>query len=376
MPNEEKLANIRGMAPEKRPTVRVLAAAAAHNDCAFARLAMATRTNLDKLCDSTYFAVDFGQDPQAFQRGEMFEQRVKDKDKGYALLIQLLREEAGFALTDVRIRDLRSGAAPNERGLKQRAAETRQLLKKIVHKAPDAPNIIDGAVLTCTIAGKTAYFEADGLATATGGKLHVAEVKSFPITDGRCDNEKLGAACEQAAWYVLLCRHALLDLGLPPDVVSDDAFIVLPKGVGLTPTLLIQNLAARVRRSELLLKSMPTGDDVLKAASGLQFPAENLEPQERLDVLEKMMDTVGTSYRPECLQDCGMGRLCRGRTHDVGLATLCGSAVVRWLPSVRTLSRAAELAAGAKPAPTEVHAAGVLARANSIYERVLKKGML
>ena len=183
MATQEELAQVRGKAPEKRPTVRVLAAAAAHNDCALARPALGTRTDLDKLCDDTYFAVDFGQDPQAFQRGEMFERRVKDKD--YAALIQLLREKAGFALVDVRIRDLRSSARPNQEGMKQRAVETKQLLRKIANKAGDAPNIIDGAVITCTIAGTTAYFEADGLAAATGGKLHVAEVKSFPITDGR-----------------------------------------------------------------------------------------------------------------------------------------------------------------------------------------------
>ncbi|RDE49462.1 MAG: hypothetical protein DVS81_16440 [Candidatus Accumulibacter meliphilus] len=374
MTTQDELAKVRGKAPEKRPTVRALATATAHNDCTFARLALATRTNLDQLCDDTYFAVDFGQDPQAFQRGEMFERRVKDKD--YAVLIQLLREKAGFALTDVRIRDLRSGAIPNEIGLKHRAAETRQLLKMIAHKAINAPNIIDGAVLTCTIAGRTAYFEADGLAAASDGKLHVAEVKSFPITDGRCDNDKLGTACEQAAWYVLLCRRALIELKLSPDAVSDEGFIILPMGVGLTPTLLIQNLAARVRRADRLLASTPTGDDMLMVASGLQFPASNVDPQARLDTLEQMMDKVGTNYRPDCLQDCGMGRLCRGRAQTTGLATLCGSSVVRLLPGVRTLPRAAELADGASPAPTEVHAAAALVRANSVFNRVLIEGAL
>jgi hypothetical protein len=115
MTAHESLAKIRGDAPQKRPTVRVLAAASAHNDCAFSRLALATRTDLEKLCAGTYFEVDFGQDPQAFQRGEMFERRVKEKD--YAALIQLLRDQAGFPATAVRIRDLRSSAPPNEQGL-------------------------------------------------------------------------------------------------------------------------------------------------------------------------------------------------------------------------------------------------------------------
>src|SRR5688572_11089569 len=112
---EAKLAKVRGGAHERRPTIRVLSAATAHGDCSFAMLGLATRTDLDKLCDGTYFDAAFGQDPQAFQRGEMFERRVKELN--YALLIQLLRENAGFDLTSVRIEDLRGRAAPNTAGL-------------------------------------------------------------------------------------------------------------------------------------------------------------------------------------------------------------------------------------------------------------------
>jgi hypothetical protein len=374
MSTQGMLAKVRGNAPEKRPTMRVLAAATAHNDCAFARLALVTRTDLDKLCDGTYFAAEFGQDPQAFQRGQMFERLVKDHN--YGALIQMLREHAAFPKKDVRIRDLRSGVAPNEQGLKLRAAETRQLLRRIVNQAKDAPNIVDGAVLTCTIAGRTAYFEADGLAAASGGKLHVAEMKSFPITDGRCDNDKLGAACDQAAWYALLCRRSLIEDKLPPDAVSDEGFIILPKGVGLSPTMLVQNLASRIRRAEMMLTSIPSIDEMLELVGSLQFPSLIDEPQVRLEKVEHMMNEVGTNYRPDCLQDCGMAKLCRGRASEVGLATVCGTQIVRLLPGIRTLPRAAELAAGANAAPTEVHAAASLAQAAAVYDRVMTKGAL
>jgi hypothetical protein len=195
---QEELTAIRGSAPEKRPTVRVLSAATAHSDCRFAMLGLATGTDLDKLCQGTYFEAAFGQDPQAFQRGQLFEQRVKEY--GYSALIQLLRDKAGFPLTSVRSENLRSRFPPNTRGLRLRAAETRRLLRQVARNVPDAPNIIDGAVLTCTIAGRTAFYEADSLAAAANnGQLHVIEIKSFPITDGRCDNDQLGAACDQAA---------------------------------------------------------------------------------------------------------------------------------------------------------------------------------
>ena len=89
-----------------------------------------------------------------------------------------------------------------------------------------------------------------------------------------------------------------------------------------------------------------------------------------------MMDKVGTNYRPDCLQDCGMARLCRGRAHDLGLVTLSGSAVARYLPGVRTLDRAADLAAGVPAAASEAYSAAALMRANAIYEQVLAKGEL
>lgn len=99
----------------------------------------------------------------------------------------------------------------------------------------------------------------------------------LPFTDGRCDNDKLGATCEQAAWYVLLVRRTLADLGLPSDAVSDDGFIILPMGVGLTPTLLVKNLTARVRRAEELFASTPSGADIPLNVLHLRFPAADAD---------------------------------------------------------------------------------------------------
>jgi hypothetical protein len=253
---------------------------------------------------------------------------------------------------------------------------TRQELRKIARGDKNAANIIEGAVLACKIAGRVAYFEADGLAAAVRRTLHVVEMKSFPCTDGRCDNDKLGAACDQAAWYALLCRLTLADLGLPTDVVSDRGFIVVPEGIGLAPTLLIQHLGAKIRRAERLLASMPQVASAVEMAAKLPFPGVGVRPSIRLKAIEKLMDAVGTSYHPDCLQDCGMARKCRARAHQAGQPSLCGSQVVSLLPGVTSLNRAAELAAGAKPRSAEVHAAAGLASASTIYDHVLEKRAL
>ncbi|WP_338822561.1 hypothetical protein WDM22_00685 [Bradyrhizobium septentrionale] len=375
MTAEERLAQIRGLAPEKSPSVRVLSAATAHSDCRVAMLALATRTNLDRLCEGTYFEVAFGQDPQAFQRGQMFERRVKDH--GYGALIQLLREHAGFPLTSVRIEDLRSRTPPNMEGLRQRAAETKRLLRRIARNAPDAPNIIDGAVLTCSIAGKVAYFEADSLAAAANGRVHVVEIKSFPYTDGRCDPDKLGAASDQAAWYALLGRRQLAEDEISPDIIAPDGFIIVAQGLGLTPTLLPQNLDARIRRAERLLETTPDPRQILaQVPNDLQFPAMNVEPEQRVELLEEILDTVGTAYRPACMRDCGAARLCRSRAHESSDVALCGNEIVRQLPGIPTLSRALELSEGLPAAPDEKHVAAGLSLAATVYDRALRRGAL
>jgi hypothetical protein len=223
----------------------------------------------------------------------------------------------------------------------------------------------------------SAYFEADSLAAAANGKLHVVEVKSFPLTDGRCDEEKLGAACDQAAWYALLCRQELIEEGLPPDIVSSEAFIIVARGIGLTPTLLRQNLEARIRRAERLLASTPNPGDILAwLPKGVQFPAPALEPEAKLEALENLLDTIGTNYRPSCLQDCGMSRLCRSRAHESDLPKACGSKVVRQLAGVPTLERVIQLARGSPASADEVHVANALARAAGVYDRVMKRGSL
>ena len=364
-----------GTAAGKTPTMRTLSAYAGHSDCPTARLAIAAGADLDRMCIGTDYEPVAGQDPQAFQRGETFEARLKEN--GYGALIELLREEAGFPRSAVRIEDLRSRYPRNRPGLKLRARETRRLLRSIGTGAADAPNLIDGAVITSTIAGERAYFEADSLAAVTGGLLHVGEIKSFAYTDGRCDPEKLGAACDQAAWYILLCRLAIRDLGLDPSVISDEAFIILPVGVGLTPTLLKKDIAAKVRRAQMLLDAAPDPRALFdQHGSAATFPGEELEPHARLEALERLLATVGTTYRPDCLRDCGLARLCRDRAHQNGLPQLCGGQIVRMLPGVASLSRAAELSDGAAPGTGEDHAARALTRAAAVYDRVLAGGEL
>ena len=242
--------------------------------------------------------------------------------------------------------------------MKPRAAETRKLLAAIARGEPDAPNIIDGAVLEVSIGGRPAYFEADSVAAFDGGRIHVGEIKSFPKVDGRVDPDKLGAACDQAAWYVLLVRRALEAEGGDPAIVSDEVFIITPQGVGLTPTLTPIAVARKVERAERLLREAPDPAALTREVpAGVSFPSAEDDSGTRIAKLERLLDTVGTSYRPECLADCGLARLCRERAFEARAVEMTSAQVIRFLPGVRDLRRAAELrAAPRRPLPRPTRA--------------------
>jgi hypothetical protein len=249
---------------------------------------------------------------------------------------------------------------------------------------PGAPNLIDGAVFETSLGGVRAYFEADAVAARSRGPIRVGEVKSFPVVDDRADPEKLGAALDQASHYIVLARQVAADLGHDPAAILAEAMLITPRNVGLQPTLSIKDVAGRVRRVERLLARVPS----LAGLAGLVPPGitfgavadrrpEGLrradlpdpDADRRLDALHALADRVGTTYAPSCVTTCGLGRFCRSRQFAAGSPHLAGSKVVRLLPGVHSLDRAANLGDGAVPGPTEGPVATQLARAARLYDR-------
>ncbi len=363
-------------APRHSLTVSVLAAAAEHTDCTFSNLALAGRVNLEQLFGGTRYEPGTGADPLAIKRGRLFEEILKKDD--YAELLNLLYEQdaaMGAFGADARIARLRDIPVPSGRsGLELRAAATRVELGKIARKAWDAPTLIDGAVIRARIAGEIAYFEADGLAAATGGALHVVEAKSFPLIDGRCDPVKLGAACVQAGLYAGLVRAQLHEDGLPGETVSDTGFIVLPRNTRLGRAVLLrQNLTFHIRRAARLLSLASLDVGVVERIQDHPFPSENTVAAERIDALSHLMDQAGTQYRPECLEHCAAAKLCRERAYRAGRVALLGDQVRRELTGIDTLPRVLELAGGAEALESEQDSARELGRARRMYRLALKE---
>ena len=360
-----------GHVPRHSLTVSVLAAAAEHTDCTFSNLALAGRVDLEKLFGGTRYEPGTGADPLAVKRGRLFEEILKKDD--YAELLNLLYEHGVAIEAEARIARLRDLPAPAGRsGLEVRAEATRLELVKIARRAWDAPTLIDGAVIRARIGGADAYFEADGLAAASNGALHVLEAKSFPLIDGRCDPMKLGAACAQAGLYAALVRAQLIEDHLPPETVSDNGFIVLPKNTRLGRAVLLrQNLSYHIRRAARLLELAHPDEAAVKRLAGRSFPGLRAGAAERIAGLSHLMDQAGTHYRPECLEHCAAAKLCRERAYKAGRLAILGDQAARQMSGVESFARLFELAAGADPLEHERQSALELTRARKLYRRAL-----
>jgi hypothetical protein len=375
---QERLDAIRGNAPRRSPTVRALATFSQHSDCRLASVAFAAGVDLDRLLAGTRLAVPFGQSPFALARGNAFENLLRKDD--YAAFFTLLCGLPGFPAGDARAVNLRVGFPRGPDVMERRARATADLVRQIVRGEPGAPVLIDGAVLAATVGGRPAHFEADAAAALAGGLLRVAEVKSFPKVDERVDPEKLGAALDQAAVYILLARALVAELGGDAERrVPARALLVTPRNVGLTPTLSEKDVGPRVHRAQQTLAAVPSAADVAAAVpAGLSFgPVADtgLAERRRLDVLHDLADGVGTAYRPSCLSSCGNARFCRERAFTAGAPCLAGPAAVRLLAGIATIGRAAELSGGATPRAAEAPAAAALERAGRLYDTAVGGGV-
>jgi hypothetical protein len=367
---DQRLTQIRGGARRRSPSVRALAAFATHADCNLATLGFAARVDFDRLLEHTKYETPFGQSPFAFQRGLAFERLIQDH--GYAATLDLLRTKMAFAVADARIINLRDAYPKNAEGMRLRANETRLLVRQLISGDPNAPNLIDGAVLQTTIGGIPARFEADALAARFGGPIHAGEVKSFPVVDGRADQDKLAAAFDQVAIYILLAKQLVDEVGGDADLVSTTALLITPMNVGLKPTLSTQDVNKRIGRVQRLLAAVPdVGGIAASVPQDVTFGTVadlKASEQQRVDALHDLAERIGTTYSPSCLSTCGNAVFCRERSFRAGEPCITGPEAVRLLPGVRTLQRAAELVDGAPPSRDEAAVAPHLARAGRLYD--------
>jgi hypothetical protein len=363
-----------GNAPRTGRSVRGVAQWAHNQQCPTNNAMFAARVDGDRLLKGTTYAPEFGQSPFALTRGARVESI--GRANSYAVTVDLLRKHFGFGIEEVIPLDLRHGFALNHQGMEKRAKLTAQAIEASLLGRRDAPNIIDGAVLSARIGGFDAHLEADGVGARAGPVFHINEFKGWAVVDGRADDAgKLGATIRQMGIYRYLLSDLIERLRGSPDTMSEMGLLVTPKNVGMTLIGSPIDLSRPTIVAQTTLANLPDPAHFVGAVAPQNGfgPVSDTSAQEdqRLEALERLADTLGTRYQETCLASCGLAKFCRARAHAASAPALAGTAISRFLPGIVSLRRAADLADGAPPRELETQngAADILLTAARLYHQ-------
>ena len=359
-PLAQRLAGLRGPAPQRSLNARSLAALAANPGCR--RRAVLDAAGVDKaaLAQRLGRPAPFGQSPFAIARGVIFEARLKADD--YTALLEPLRRHLGLPAdggAPLTVPDLLRRSGPAVRAERTTAA--------IAEAAADpaAWTLLDHPMLRLTVAGGPAYLEPDAV-VVHGGRCTVIEIKSFPVLDGSADPAKVGAAARQAAVYVLALQEtaaALAGGSVTPGPYAVQAFpgspelsvlLVCPKDFSNRPTAVAVDVRRELATTRRQLARMTGIDQLLDALpAGTTFdlaPDQAGVPTRPQAELAGAVETVPAAYSPDCLSTCELGFHCRSQARCDDRVEQLGRGVRGELGSIRTVSEALAAAEGG-PAP-------------------------
>ncbi|MFE6865505.1 hypothetical protein ACFVFS_03020 [Kitasatospora sp. NPDC057692] len=352
-PLAQRLAELRGPAPQRSLNARALAALAANPGCH--RRAVLDAAGVDKSALAARLGrpAPFGRSPFALARGVVFEARLKEN--AYAALLEPLRARLGMSDEGgpLLVPDLLCSSGPAVRADRTAAALAEAAAEE------QAWTLLDHPMLRLDVAGSTAYLEPDAV-VVHGGRCTVVEIKSFPVLDGSADPGKVGAAARQAAVYVLALQEAAAALaGRPvdPDPYTEQrlpgspytsVLLVCPEDFGSRPTAVpvdVRRELATTRRQlsrmtgiERLLAVLPPGADLDLS------PAPDGGPVRSAEELEKTVGTVPAAYSPDCLSTCELGFHCRAQARCGDRVEQLGRGVRGELGSIRTVTEALTVA--------------------------------
>jgi hypothetical protein len=372
-----KLEQLAKGARRSSTNARSLAAMADNPACHARRLLDAAGIDKTSLAKTVGKAPPAEQSPFAIVRGNRFEKDVKAD--GYRVIVDLLREN-GFPVGSVHYRDLRlelpirpgMAKAARDKVLGDRADETRKIVIEMAREAPGAFQLIDGGALQWNYGGVAARLEADGIAWRLGGRIHIIEIKSFPIVDGQADPDKVGSAARQAAVYVAALQDLLEEHRLDPGIVSTRILLVCPKNTSLFPTARVIDVERQIRGLRRMLANRDSiGDIVERLEDGANLDMAGVPTAAAREKLDRVLGAAGTNYVPRCLGSCSLAYHCRERARAAGDLACLGQTVRASLGVVRTLPRVLELADGASPSVGEEDVATMLVQARHFLRAVV-----
>ncbi|WP_406198701.1 hypothetical protein OH807_15075 [Kitasatospora sp. NBC_01560] len=349
-PLAQRLAELRGPAPQRSLNARSLAALAANPGCH--RRAVLDAAGVDKTALAARLGrpAPFGQSPFALARGVIFESRLKQD--GYAALLEPLRHHLGLPSEDgapLAVPDLLRSSGPAVRAERTAAALAEAAAD------PTAWTLLDHPLLRLGVAGSTAYLEPDAV-VVHDGRCIVVEIKSFPVLDGSADPAKVGAAARQAAVYVLALQETAAALAGRP--VEQDPYaeqrlpgspwlsvlLVCPKDFGNRPTAVavdVRRELATTRRQLSRMTGIGRLLDALPPGVGFDLePSADGRPPRSAEELTASVEAVPAAYSPDCLSTCELGFHCRARARCDDRVEQLGRGVRGELGSIRTVTGA------------------------------------
>jgi hypothetical protein len=345
---DERLDRLRGPVPPRPYDARTIAALTANPGCA--RRAVLDAAGVDKRAVAELLGSGprFGRSPFAISRGNAFEKLVKAD--GGAALLRLLRERLGIAVGEHEWIDLGGGDRESRYRRTGRlfagAAAGSASDPRAVSDADAAPAAIaDHPLLALEVAGRIAYLEANVVvfptAAPAGSGWQLAEIKSFPVIDGRADPVKAGEAATQAAVYVLALQELMAEIGSTRDAVSTDVVLVCPSDFTNTPDAAVVDVRrqlAAVRRQLDRLPSITALLDGLDDAVTFDLAPDTagLPTRDPAD-LSRAVGAIEARYVPECVSRCEMAFHCRQEARAFGSTDLFGRAVRDSLGGVATV---------------------------------------
>jgi hypothetical protein len=340
---ETRLSAIRGSVPARNHDARTIAALTSNPGCARRAIMDAAGIDKHRLASYTGFAAPSGQSRFAITRGNAFEAQVKAN--GCAELLRLLRDQLGLPIPEVSYDDLEEVGGNTNREL--RHARTRSLLARAAASGADAGTLFDHPLLQLMVGGHPVYLEPDLIAFRLHGRFHVVEMKSFPVIDGQADADKVAAAAAQSAVYVLALRELLAGLGIGPDAVAHEVYLICPENFSNRPAAtvldvrkqltVIRRQLSRLDRIDSLLAQLPP-----QLSFDLDLDPAGV-PHRSPDGVAAAVRTVEARYAPECLATCEMCFFCRheaqGSTAILGRAARDELGGVEYVASVLYLAR-------------------------------------
>jgi len=358
-PLEQRLATLRGGAPQRGLDARALAALAANPGCR--RRAVLDAAGVDKAALATRLGhpAAFGQSPFAIGRGLAFERRVTAD--GCTELLALLRRHLALPAPYNQADDDSPVEIPalvtDPKRPAERIASTRAALTRAAAR-PGVWTLLDHPLLRLDVAGSAVHLEPDVIAVRPDGRWTVVEIKSFPILDGSADPAKVGAAARQAAVYVLALRATAADIAgsdardsspyREPEGLAGaptaTALLVCPKDFSNRPTAAaidVRKAMAVTRRQldrltliEQLLDALPPGTHV------------DLDPSRSDGQLNSAVAAMDAAYSPDCLASCELAFHCREEARCGGSVEALGRGVRGEVGSLRTVDEALDAANG------------------------------